>query len=126
MNRPSAKTTRTRTAVAACLLSWLILFGPLASARLANESGDALKSRNLSRRTVMPRAMAPTPMATINVDTTDDDDNTNPANCSLREAITAANTDAAYGGCIAGSGDDLITFTVTDTIILLSALPGIS
>jgi CSLREA domain-containing protein len=28
--------------------------------------------------------------------------------CSLREAITAANTDSAEGGCPAGSGDDLV------------------
>ena len=29
--------------------------------------------------------------------------------CSLREAIRAANTDAAFGGCPGGSGADLIT-----------------
>ena len=28
--------------------------------------------------------------------------------CSLREAITAANDDAAFGGCSAGSGADTI------------------
>ncbi|MBL7162729.1 MAG: CSLREA domain-containing protein [Anaerolineales bacterium] len=47
--------------------------------------------------------------ATINVDTTDDEYNTDPAECSLREAIQAANTDAAFGGCDAGSGDDTIS-----------------
>ena len=47
--------------------------------------------------------------ATIIVTTADDEDNTDPAECSLREAITAANTDTAYGGCTAGSGDDTIT-----------------
>jgi CSLREA domain-containing protein len=29
--------------------------------------------------------------------------------CSLREAIQSANTDTAFGGCAAGSGDDIIT-----------------
>jgi len=47
--------------------------------------------------------------AAINVDTTDDEYNTDPAECSLREAIQAANTDAAFGGCDAGSGDDTIS-----------------
>jgi CSLREA domain-containing protein/uncharacterized repeat protein (TIGR01451 family) len=65
-------------------------------------------------------------MAVITVDTTDDEDDTNPANCSLREAIVAANTDAAFGGCIAGSGDDVITFTVSGTITLTTQLPDIS
>lgn len=30
------------------------------------------------------------------------------SDCSLREAVQAANTDAAFGGCIAGSGGDVI------------------
>ncbi|MBE2269281.1 MAG: CSLREA domain-containing protein [Anaerolinea sp.] len=45
----------------------------------------------------------------INVTTTDDEDNTDLAECSLREAIQAADTDAAYGGCTAGSGTDTIS-----------------
>ena len=41
--------------------------------------------------------------------------------CSLANAITAANTDAAVGGCAAGSGDDVIslgagTFSLTDVL----------
>jgi CSLREA domain-containing protein len=54
----------------------------------------------------------PTPTAeaaAITVTTEDDEDNTDLSECSLREAITAANTDSAYGGCPAGSGDDIIT-----------------
>ena len=35
--------------------------------------------------------------------------------CSLREAIQAANTNAAFGGCAAGSGADTITFDVNGT-----------
>lgn len=48
----------------------------------------------------------------ITVTTTDDliaDD----ADCSLREAIIAANTDSAFGGCNAGSGSDTIVLAAT-------------
>lgn len=50
----------------------------------------------------------PASAAIINVTTTVDDFNVNPGTCSLREAVQAANTDAAFGGCPAGSGDDTI------------------
>jgi CSLREA domain-containing protein len=55
--------------------------------------------------------------AGITVNTTTDEYGTG-ANCSLREAIRAANTDAAFGGCPAGSGADTIflpagTYTLT-------------
>jgi CSLREA domain-containing protein len=46
--------------------------------------------------------------ATITVNTTDDELN-NDGDCSLREAIQAANTDTAVSGCAAGSGADTIT-----------------
>lgn len=57
--------------------------------------------------------------ATISVSTTTDELNTD-GDCSLREAVVAANTDAAVDACTAGSGDDLIllpagTFTLTLT-----------
>lgn len=42
----------------------------------------------------------------------------NDEHCSLREAVTAANTDAPFGGCPAGSGADTITFSVSGTIHL--------
>lgn len=45
--------------------------------------------------------------ATIVVDETEDENNSD-ADCSLREAIQAANTDAAVDGCTAGSGTDTI------------------
>ncbi|HQU83394.1 MAG TPA: CSLREA domain-containing protein, partial [Pyrinomonadaceae bacterium] len=48
--------------------------------------------------------------ATITVNTTVDENGTG-ANCSLREAINAANTDAAFGGCTAGAGADTINFS---------------
>lgn len=46
--------------------------------------------------------------ATINVTTTVDELVSNGV-CSLREAIIAANTDTAVGGCTAGAGGDVIT-----------------
>ncbi len=63
--------------------------------------------------------------ATITVNTLVDE-NTSNSDCSLREAITAANNNAAYLGCTAGSGADLIDFSVTGTILLGSTLPSIS
>ncbi len=50
------------------------------------------------------------PESVINVTTNTDEYDTNGsgAGCSLREAITAANTDSAFGGCNAGNGKDKI------------------
>jgi CSLREA domain-containing protein len=45
--------------------------------------------------------------AVINVDTTEDELN-NDGDCSLREAVVAANTDSAVDTCTAGSGQDSI------------------
>jgi CSLREA domain-containing protein len=45
--------------------------------------------------------------------------------CSLRDAITAANTMTATNGCAAGSGNDTINFSVTGTIALANTLPAI-
>ncbi|HEX8503260.1 MAG TPA: Calx-beta domain-containing protein [Pyrinomonadaceae bacterium] len=45
--------------------------------------------------------------------------------CSLSEAITAAETDAAADGCAAGAGDDTITFAVTGTVNLALPLPAL-
>jgi len=44
------------------------------------------------------------------------------AYCTLQEAIKAATLDTAYMGCSAGSGDDVITFSVSGTIELASPL----
>ncbi|MEY2864489.1 MAG: hypothetical protein RLY58_2196 [Pseudomonadota bacterium] len=49
--------------------------------------------------------MAPAYAVTINVTTFADENGENSAACSLREAIQASNTSAAYGGCIAGKRD---------------------
>jgi fibronectin-binding autotransporter adhesin len=57
------------------------------------------------------------PSAAIHVNTTADEWDSG-SDCSLREAIEAADADAAFGGCTAGSGDDTIvlpagTYTLT-------------
>lgn len=41
----------------------------------------------------------------------------NDGQCSLREAISAANTDAAVGGCPAGSGSDTITVPAMQIVL---------
>jgi predicted outer membrane repeat protein len=46
--------------------------------------------------------------ATINVTTNNTNINTADGKCSLIEAIISANTDTAYGGCVSGSGADII------------------
>src|SRR5215469_15968218 len=46
--------------------------------------------------------------------------------CALRDAITAANTRKATHGCVAGTGNDTINFSVTGTIRLGSTLPHIT
>src|SRR3972149_8183134 len=63
--------------------------------------------------------------ATLVVDTATDEDMGN-LNCSLREAIIAANMNAAYNGCSAGPGADTITFADNYTITLGSDLPTIT
>jgi CSLREA domain-containing protein len=45
--------------------------------------------------------------------------------CSLRNAITAANTMTMTNGCAAGTGNDTIQFNITGTIALGSKLPQI-
>ncbi len=79
--------------------------------------------------TVLPLLWLPTPVAHaagITVTTLVDENAGNP-NCSLREAIIAANTDTAYNGCGAGTaGMDTITFVLPGTIILSSTLPLIT
>src|SRR6516162_8442015 len=49
-----------------------------------------------------------------------------PGICSLRDAITAANTQTATNGCAAGNGHDTIKFSVTGTITLAGTLPEVT
>src|SRR5918997_1234836 len=48
---------------------------------------------------------APVQAAQISVNTTDDEYNTDTAECSLREAVKTANSDADFGGCIDDPAD---------------------
>ncbi len=54
--------------------------------------------------------------ATITV--TSESGGTGGPDCTLRDAITAANTDTATGGCVAGNGGDTIELPVGATILL--------
>ncbi|MEO8672557.1 MAG: choice-of-anchor Q domain-containing protein [Tahibacter sp.] len=58
--------------------------------------------------------------ATILVTTPNDQFGEEPGECALREAVQAANTDAAFGGCPAGTGTDLISFGGFSNRITLS------
>ena len=58
---------------------------------------------------------APALAATINVDGT---------SCTLVDAITAANTDAATGGCTAGSGADTLVLAAGSTHTLIEVNDG--
>jgi CSLREA domain-containing protein len=62
--------------------------------------------------------------ATITVSTLNDPAGSS-GTCSLRDAITAANTMTAMNGCAAGTGNDTIQFSVSGTILLDTALPSL-
>lgn len=65
----------------------------------------------------------PAEAAVITVDTAVD--GTLAGRCTLRDAVAAANGDAAVAGCTAGSGADVITFAAdVDTLDLTSAAGG--
>jgi CSLREA domain-containing protein len=63
--------------------------------------------------------------ATITVNTLADEAGSG-ANCSLREAMIAAGTNTAFGGCVAGGAEDDIIVQVTGTLNLTSPLPDIT
>ena len=86
-----------------------------------------VRIRNVLRLAVMVAAAllllpAIAQAAPITVTTTDD---VSATNCTLRDAITAANTNSVTNACSAGSGDDVITVTATGTINLGSLLPSL-
>ncbi len=64
------------------------------------------------------------PAAVITVDVLSDT-GAAPARCELRSAIVAANDDIVVDSCLAGSGSDVIEFSVAGTIVLTSSLPDI-
>ena len=55
----------------------------------------------------------------IAVDSTDDSTDTD-GNCTLREAVIAANTDSAVDGCPAGSGTDTITLPAGNYVLSIT------
>ena len=60
---------------------------------------------------------------TILVTTPNDQFGEDTTKCALREAVQAANTNAAFGGCAAGTETDIITFDGFSNRITLSR-PG--
>ena len=76
-------------------------------------------------------ASSPAWASTITVDSLADDADGTDGDCTLREAITSANTDttsgAAAGECAKGSGEDLIDIRVSSgTVNLTRVLPDLS
>ncbi len=59
--------------------------------------------------------------ATITVNTTTDEVNTD-GDCSLREAIRAANTDLAVDACTAGNGADTISLPVGNYVLTIAGI----
>ncbi len=73
---------------------------------------------------VMAGLILATCVASLEADTitvTTDSGGTGGPDCTLRDAITAANTDTATGGCTAGSGADTIELPADATITLTEA-----
>ena len=62
--------------------------------------------------------------ATITVDTLSD--GSVALHCTLHDAITAANSKAIANTCVAGTGTDIIQFSVTGTIALSGPLPNVT
>lgn len=75
--------------------------------------------------TILSAAPAALSAAVLPVTTLADTDAAD-GDCSLREAIVAANTDAAHQECPAGSGADEIEIGVAGTIALAADLPQIT
>jgi CSLREA domain-containing protein len=108
-------TSRTlKLAVALTVLLFSLTAGFAALAKRGASLG-----KPLATATATNAATTALPFATITVNTLVDE-NGSGANCSLREAITAANTNAAFGGCGAGTGNDTIVFQagLTGTLTL--------
>jgi CSLREA domain-containing protein len=91
---------------------------------------SAPRPRTARRLSLLAWTLALAPLAagaaTISVTTATDVDLAD-ADCSLREAIVAADGDVAYNGCPAGDGADRIVFSLSlpATIALSSDLPAI-
>lgn len=93
---------------------------------LAGTSSQALASRDSQTKSFPGTPLINKTVrtqATMIVNTTEDELNSD-GDCSLREAITAANNNVSVDNCPAGESDftDTITFVVSGTIILNSQL----
>jgi hypothetical protein len=76
----------------------------------------------LSGALLAPFSVRPAEGNTIVVNSSDDQGMAGV--CALRDAIAAANTDAAVNGCAAGKGTDTIDLTgISGTITLASVIP---
>jgi len=90
--------------------------------------------RHLALSSLIALAAAASQGATIEVNTAADVANGTDGNCSLREAIAAANADSASGGvageCGAGAGPDIINFNIPGvgihTIQVASTMPFVT
>jgi CSLREA domain-containing protein len=113
----------------------VLLFVTVALAR--RQQAGSPSSRRLLNHAIRPTSgaakntVAPA-ASTITVNSTSDVANGTDGLCTLREAIIAANSNAASGAlageCVAGTGGDTdtISFSVNGTINLTSALPNIN
>jgi CSLREA domain-containing protein len=114
---------------------WLCLALLLSVACLANFTAGAnqrwaqLWQRIATGRTAHA-GISPASLFNVITVTTNVDNNSDPTKCSLRQAITAANTNTAVSGCTPGSlGMDTIQFDIgtgTPVITLGSGLPTIT
>lgn len=105
----------------------------VASAIAIQPDGKVLAAGNTFRANLdFAVARLQSAVGSIVVNSTADVANGSDGLCTLREAIQAANTNIASGGtpgeCDAGNGGDwdTISFSVTGTITLLTALPDLS
>ncbi|HSG85199.1 MAG TPA: CSLREA domain-containing protein, partial [Candidatus Limnocylindrales bacterium] len=71
-------------------------------------------------------ALGAAPVSAASIVVNSLDDTSGGSACTLRDAIAAANSDSTVGGCAAGSGTDVITFSVAGTITLGSVPPAIA
>lgn len=69
--------------------------------------------------TALPAPVARAAAITVTVTS---DDNTVNGNCTLREAIIAANTDAALDACPAGNGADTIILPAGDYVLTIAGI----
>ena len=115
LNHPLVKLFFVITLAAGLILGIMLPLAPVAhAASLTVFHGD------VKRPPLAPASMASA--AIITVTTTNDEYGTGPG-CSLREAVGAAGTDSAFGGCPAGSGDDVISLPA-GTYVLTQTGPG--